>query len=210
MAEGMDQLRAALKALGDTVVTVPVLGEMLGLQTESERQIARRRLREMIARGEVEKVGLGQFRYLPDKEPLRRGNGYIRMWKLIRVQPPGWQKTLIVSLSRMDRTTVDKYVRWLEDEGFVERSGRNGNTILWRTTAKGREQRETPWPLVDIPDPYAEERAATAALCTLLLTADPDQTSTCVKIRRHLAIMTARFCTQLENEPETQGVSDDC
>lgn len=211
--EGMDQVRAAVKVFssdGKTVVTAVQLSEFLNLETESQKNILRKRLHMLMNRGEVEKVAYGQFRYVPGKELRRNGESYMRVWRIIRVQNPGWTIQTIAALARVSRTVVERYGKWLEDEGFVERAGRNGNSILWRTTAKGREQRETPWPLVDLPDPYAPERTATAALCTLLLTADPDQASTRVKIRKHLATLTTRFCTQLENEPETQGVLDDC
>lgn len=199
MSEGMDQLRTTLKSLGDVVVTAPLLGEVLGLTTESERQVIRRRLREMIQRGEVEKVGTGQFRFIEGKERPHKGNGYSRMWRVIRAQTPGWRKANISAITRLDRTSVDRYVTFLEDEGLVARSGRDGNTILWRTTSKARDQRQTPWPKADCTIPYSEEKSAAGTLCMVMLRENPDQPSTRNKIRRCLAILTAKFGTQLEN-----------
>ena len=203
----MDTLRTTLRAFGDVVVTAAVIGDALGLATESERQILRRRMHRLMQTGEMEKVSHGQYRYLPGKAPRRQGESYIRVWRIVRIQSPGWKKQTVSALSRISRTVVDRYVNWLETEGFVERAGSEGNTALWRTTGKGREQRETPWPPLDIPDAYTNERAATARLCTLILTGDLDAAYIREKIRTQLNILTERFCSQVENTQETQGES---
>ena len=102
---------------------------------------------------------------------------------------------------------MQRYVNYLEEEGFVQRCGRDRGTVLWRTTEKGQAQRETPWPPADIPDVYAEERAAMASLCTLMLTADLDKTYVREKLRVHLAVLNQKFCNQVENNTETEGES---
>ncbi|MEG2173741.1 MAG: hypothetical protein RRY29_10870, partial [Desulfovibrionaceae bacterium] len=167
--DGMDTLRTALKAFGSNdVVSGLQLAAALGLETESQKQVMRRRLHGLVQQGEAERVGHGQYRYKAGAEPRKQGESYGRMWRIIRTEPSGWTIARIAMLARIERTMVDRYTRWLLDEGFVEKCGRNGNTILWRTTAKGREQRDTPWPPVDLPDPYAAERQATASLCQIL------------------------------------------
>lgn len=205
--DGMDALRTALRAFGTRSVTAAQLGDALGLQTENERQIMRKRMHRLMKTGEMEKLSHGQYRYLPEKAPRRQGESYTRVWKIVRIQPPGWKKQTVSALSRISRTVVDRYVNWMETEGFVERAGNEGKTVLWRTTAKGREQRETPWPPLDIPDAYTDERAATARLCTLMLTGDLDAAYIREKIRAQLNILARRFCSQVENTQETQGES---
>lgn len=68
--EDMDQVRAAVKVFssdGKTVVTAVQLSEFLNLETESQKNILRKRLHMLMNRGEVEKVAYGQFRYVPGK-----------------------------------------------------------------------------------------------------------------------------------------------
>ena len=201
--DGMDVLRRALRACGDEVVTVAKLSNMLGL-SKHEQRVARDRLNRLVKTGEVEKVAYGQFRYRMDYAPRRQGESYVRLWRLIRVQGPGWSRAKISALVRIGRTLVDNYVNYLEDKGFVERCGREGNTTLWRTTAKGREQRETPYPPLDIPDDYERERSATARLCQLMLTCNPDLPSTRMRIMKQLEILLQSFSGQYEN---TEGES---
>ncbi len=200
----MDQLRIAMKAMGagnDGVVTIALLADVLGLETESQRQILRRRVSALATRGEVEKVAFGQYRYIPGSEPSRNGKNYQRIWRLIRIQQPGWTRVDIAALARCHRTVVDRYGAWLEGEGFVVKAGKRQGTALWRTTAKGLEQRETPWPPLDnSPEPYMAERAAAGALATILLTQDPAQASVQLKIRKHVGTLMKSFCTQDENK----------
>lgn len=75
-SDAMDALRAALRAFcptGKETVTVPQLAEALGLTTESQKQLLRRRLLILATRGETEKVGRGVWLFIPGKEPSRRG-----------------------------------------------------------------------------------------------------------------------------------------
>jgi len=197
-SDAMDALRATLRAFcptGKETVTVPQLAEALGLTTESQKQLLRRRLLILATRGETEKVGRGVWLFIPGKEPSRRGDSYVRMWRAIRIQSVGWKRQDIALIARVDVTAVGRYTRWLESEGYIAKSGQEGNANLWRTTAKGRDHRQTPWPPVDIPDPYEDERKATAQLCRILLLEDPDKPRTRNRIQEQLAVLTARFCT---------------
>lgn len=204
---GMEEVRNALKAFSanGNATSVAQMRDALGAETESQRQMVRRRIQELIERGEAERVGQGHFRYIAGREPRRHGESYIRTWRIIRIQPPGWTKSSIASIARVGGTVAQRYVNFLEEEGFVERCGRERGTILWRTTAKGQAQRETPWPPTDILDVYARERAAMASLCTLMLTADLDKTYVREKLRGHLAILNEKFFTQVENPTEYKG-----
>lgn len=197
--DGMNVLRRALRACGDEIVTVAKLSAMLGL-SKHEQRVARNRLSRLVKTGEVEKVAYGQFRYRSDHAPRRQGESYVRLWRLIRVQNPGWSRAKISALIRVGRTLVDNYVNYLEDEGFVERCGREGNTTLWRTTVEGRKHRETPYPPLDIPDDYERERSATARLCQLMLTCNPHLPSTRIRIMKQLEILQQSFSGQCKKE----------
>lgn len=205
---GMDELRTALKAFGSKyVITAVELASALGLETESQKQVMRRRLHELVQRGEAERIAHGQYRYKPGAEPRRQGESYGRMWRIIRTELSGWTIARVGMLARIERGMVDRYTRWLLEEGFVEKCGRDGNTMLWRTTSKGREQREIPWPPVDLPDPYAAERQAVARLCQILLTKNPDSAHVRADIGKQLAVLCKRFSTTQNENKENPHVA---
>lgn len=194
--DATDTLRAALRSFcpkGSEVVTAPQLAAVLGLTTESQKQVLRRRLREMVRRGELRKAGWGAFARVADWKPVRRGDGCTRMWRAIRVQDAGWTRQDIALIARVDATAVGRYLRWLEGEGLITTCGRKGNTTLWRVTGQGREHRQTPYPPVEVSDRYEAERRATAQLCRILLLEDPDVPATRRKIQQQLAVLVARF-----------------
>ncbi|HCG05544.1 MAG TPA: hypothetical protein DEV75_11870 [Desulfovibrio sp.] len=194
--DAMDAVRAALRSFcptGKESVTTPQLAEALGLTTESQRQLLRRRLHALMERGEVDKPDRGLWRLVPGVEPRRTGESYVRMWRAIRIQTAGWRLADIAIIARVERTTVGRYVRWLEAEGYIARNGQDGNANLWRLTAAGRERRETPWPPIDLPMAYEAERRATAQLCRILLLEDPDVPATRRRIQQQLAVLVARF-----------------
>lgn len=205
---GMDELRTALKAFGPKhVITAVQLAAVLDLETESQKQVMRRRLHELVQRGEAERIAHGQYRYKPGTELRRQGESYGRMWRIIRTESAGWTIARVAMLSRIERTMTDRYTKWLLEEGFIEKCGRDGNTILWRTTAKGREQRETPWPPCDLPDPYAAERQAVARLCQILLTKNPNATHVRADISKQLAVLCKRFSTTHDANKENTHVA---
>lgn len=204
---GMEEVRNVIKAFSENgnTVTLAQVQKIAGVETPEDCRMVRRRIQKLIERGEVERDGQYVFRYVPGREPRRYGKSYIRAWRIIRIQPPGWSKPAVASLARVSGTIVQRYVKFLEDEGYVAKIGRDGGTTLWRTTQKGQAERETPWPPLENPDAYARERAATAALCTLMLTSDLDKEYAREKIRKHLSVLNQKFCTQVENNLENKG-----
>lgn len=194
--DATDTLRAVLRAFcpkGSDVVTVPQLAAALDLTTESQKQVLRRRLGEMVRRGELRKAGRGAFARVPGWEPVRRGDGYTRMWRAIRVQDAGWTRQDIALIARVDATAVGRYLRWLEGVGLITACGRKVNTTLWRMTGKGRGHRRAPLPPVAVAIRYEAERKATAQLCRILLLEDPDIPATRRRIQEQLAVLVARF-----------------
>lgn len=204
----MEEIRNALKAFSEAdAISLGQVQKLVGAETKEECRMVRRRIQELIERGEVERDGQCALRYIPGREPRRYGKSYVRAWKIIRIQPPGWSKSTIVSIARVSGTVVQRYVKFLEEEGYVAKIGRDGGTTLWRTTQKGQAEREIPWPPLETQDAYAQERTATAALCTLMLTSDLDKEYAREKIRKHLAVLNQKFCSQVENNSESEGES---
>ena len=206
MVNGMDALRSALLAADpDCIgpVTAPQLAAMLGVSSESQMQLIRRNLLELTRRGELEKLCQGKWKRT-GKEPARRGVGYQRMWRAIRSASGVFTAQEVVMLSRVEQTSVYKYLRHLEDEGLVQRAGRKGNTVIYRITVAGREHQKTPYPPLDIADPYQEERAATAALCRILLLENVNRERVRQNIRKHLEILTRRFAEVGEGETHAE------
>jgi hypothetical protein len=197
-SDAMDALRKAiLTALAvagrrHDYVTAPQLAEMLGISGESQMQILRRRLHELTRRGELEKTGQGQWKHT-GKAPVARGQGYQKMWRAIRTARGSFTALEVVQYSSQDRSFVSKYLRFLENSELIRHSGKNGNSPIFSLTAAGREQRETPYPDKDIPDPYQKERAATATLCRILMLDDIDAPRARRNIREHLTVLNNRF-----------------
>ena len=201
----MEEIRNVIRTFSENgkTVTLAQVQKIVGAETPEDCRMVRRRIQELIERGEVERDGQYVFRYVPGHEPRRYGKSYIRAWKIIRIQPPGWSKSTVISLARASSTIVQRYVKFLEGEGYIAKIGRDGGTTLWRTTQKGQAERETPWPPLERSDSYVRERAATAALCTLMLTSDLDKEHAREKIQKHLSTLNQKFCTQVENTLES-------
>lgn len=199
--EATKKLHAALSAAcpdQKDFATVPQLMEMLGLSGDSQYTTMRRRLGEMERQGVVERIAMGKWRPT-GKEPVRRGEGYQKMWRAIRTAKGSFTVLEIVLLTSLERSTVYKYLGFLEDERLIKKTGQSGNTNLFGLTSAGREQLKTPYPPKDILNPYHNERAATAALCRILLMEDPDQPRVRRKIQEQLAILNTRFIKGAEH-----------
>lgn len=207
--DAMDALRRVLqgfcpKGVEKEAVGVPQIAETLGLKTESQRQMLRHRLSHLVKRGEVKKLARGLYLHLPGKEPRRDGQSYVKMWRAVRAHRDDTFTILkIVQVSRIDNSTVARYMRALEDGGYVRRAGKDRNTLLFRGTSQLREQRTTFYPPIEITDSYRAERIACAALHRLTLE-DMSQPRVRRKIREQLAILQNRF-NQDEKSEETHA-----
>lgn len=170
--EAMDKLRLLLRNFGEAGkqgVDVPALASALGLENESQRQVLRRRLADLVRRGEVKKLARGLYQYQLGKEPHKHGESYIKMWRAVRVQKGGFCVADVVALCRLDNSYVSRYLRFLEDAGFITRQAKKGNAVLYSGTELLREQHKTPYPPRDIEDAFRAERVACATLHRLML-----------------------------------------
>ena len=105
---GMEEVRNVIKAFSENgnTVTLAQVQKIAGVETPEDCRMVRRRIQKLIERGEVERDGQYVFRYVPGREPRRYGKSYIRAWRIIRIQPPGWSKPAVASLARVSGTIV--------------------------------------------------------------------------------------------------------
>ena len=194
----MTRLRATFQGFCPTgadkeAVTVPQLVDALGLE-HHEKQTLRKRIRELVRRGEVRRVKFGHYVHVPGMEPSRYGESYERIWRAVHVQRDPFTVRRIASISRFATVTVYHYLGYLEKDGFVTFAGRDGRARLYALTPKGETFREIPYPPSPITDPTQAERIACAHLHRLLLE-DVDSPAVVRKIRKNLEILNARFMT---------------
>ena len=105
---------------------------------------------------------------------------------------------------RADYTRELRYAAWLEEQGYIQRIGRNGkNAVTYRGTSKADMTPETPYPPYKETDPFQKERAAAATIARLLLCADPYAKKTAQSITEACKVLLARFDkNRTENENE--------
>lgn len=198
----MDRVRRAVVGLasdGNKRITHQMIYECLGAATTAETDRIRRHTCELVRRGELRRLEAGAFRYDPDNAPRRRGESYIRVWRAMRASKQGWSWTDISQVTRVSYTVVLRYCRWLARVGYVAQVGRRGNTKLWRTTRKGREQRETPFPPT-ISDPFETERAAACRIVRAMMETDPNRVKD--KIASDCKLLLRRFAPAEKGEDQ--------
>jgi hypothetical protein len=193
---GMTQLREVIQRLtenGKKNITNAMLYETLGLEDEAAKARMRRRITDMVQRSELERIEQGVFKYNPKAQPQRNSEMYERIWRLVRAKEPGWSYQDMAARTRASYTMVNRYCNWLLEEGYIARHGRDGNTRLYRQTAKAKENRQTPYPPVAPTDPFEKERSASCRLVRLMMERDPYQAGVRKKIEKECRTILARF-----------------
>ncbi|GAU08114.1 hypothetical protein [Desulfoplanes formicivorans] len=193
---GMDELRGVLMGLsegGKREVSHAMLYEVFGLDDEREKVRLRRRMQDMVGHGEAERVSPGVYRYIPKATPRRHGESYIRVWRAVRSHRPGWSFHDLSQVTRVSYSMVRRYCVFLEEEGYIERYGRSGNTLKYRGTMRAREQRATPYPPIKHADPFEAEKAAALGLVRVFLTMDPYSEKARAKVMEHCQTLVDRF-----------------
>lgn len=201
-----NMVRNAVQALGDAGQTVSYgqIYEALGLSTENQQAVVRTRLSDMLRHGEVTRIKAGCFTYNTAHRP-REGKTYVSMWRFVRKSKPGWDLSECAMLLRISYTQVLRYVAWLEDEGYVEKAGRNERrAFMYRATAKASTTPETPYPQQREVDPFQKERVAAATITRLMLCADPYAAKTARTITEAARVLLARFDTVTPVTPFTE------
>ncbi len=200
-----EAVRAAMQALGadGKEITYQLVYEALGLDSEAQQAIVRTRISSMAKHGEVRHMDRGKFIYDFNRRP-RGGRMHEVIWRYVRAAKPGWSIQDCSLMTRASYSHILRYVNWLEEQGMVERAGRNErNAILYRNTAKAQASPETPYPPIRDSDPFEKERSAAATITRLMLCANPYAASTSRQITAACQILLARFgkgnFTELEN-----------
>jgi len=191
----MDKLRTVLQALslnGEQEFTNILIYKALNLKTDAEKTALRSRLRDLIKGGEVERVKESTYIYKP-KVHFLRGDGYGRMWKIIRASSPTFKIAEVAALAHVEFSFVSKYCRFLLEQGFLSKSGKSGQRILYAPTKKARDTIDTPYPPRPIRDPFAAERKAMSNLARIFFEEDLYQPGTQNKILKHCRTITGRF-----------------
>ncbi|MCH5277506.1 MAG: hypothetical protein J1E80_06685 [Desulfovibrionaceae bacterium] len=203
-----EAVRAALQALGEDgkEVSYQLVYEALGLKNDAEQAVVRSRISDMTRHGEVKRTRTGCFTYDFKHRP-RESKSYETLWRFVRKAKPGWSVSECAMMTRISYTRALRYCTWLEEAGFIERTGRSDrNATTWRATAKADMNPETPYPPLRETDPFAKERTAAATIVRLMLCADPYAAKTAREVTEAARVLLARFekqpakiVTELEN-----------
>lgn len=179
-------------AEGNKKVSNALIFKALGLETEPEKAKCRSRISSLVRQKELIRVEPGLYEYKP-KAMKRHGEGYVRMWRSVRVQTRSFDIPTICQVSHLTQSAVSRYLNYLEAEKLIRRSGKNGNLKLWAVTSKGRDTRETPFPPLPIKDPFATERAAISRLARLFFEKDLYIAGNAEKVVKECEIILNRF-----------------
>lgn len=144
---GKGAVRAALQALGEggKEISYRLVFEALGLENDAEQAVARSRISDMTRYGEVKRTRTGCFIYDFKRRP-HGGKSYETLWRFVRKAKPGWSISECSMMTSISYTQAMRYCNWLEEEGFVERTGRDSRkATTWRATIKADKTPETPY-----------------------------------------------------------------
>jgi predicted transcriptional regulator len=202
--DAMTALREVVQNLGrgGDEITHPMIYAALGVPREdtAERDRIRRRCNMMVQSGELKRIKPGHYTYNPRAATARDHDKLIAMWRAIKSAKPGFTAQEITRVSGAEYSYAIKYLKHLEAEGYIKRHGRDGNTLLYRATAKTRGQSKTPHPPRAIKDPFAEERRQLHEMVGLFLLRDPYQPAVRDKIVAACRTILARFEKEEAND----------
>jgi hypothetical protein len=196
-----DVLRETMK--GFERVSNEQLYNVLDVHDRRERSDLRARLRDMCKRGEAVRIGTAMYQYNKKYSVASKNTTYSAIWRFVRSQKPGWSISYAAQLTRVSYTQVARYCTWLENEGYIARHGKDGQTTLYCATEKADRSPETPYPPLTDKNPFERENAAAARLATLMLCHNPYQPRVAAEIVKNCNVLLARFAgTQNENGGE--------
>ena len=192
----MDRLRKTVQSLcqsSNDLVSNARLYEVFGLEGDDERARLRSRIGDLVKRKELVRVADGIYSYNRHAAPKRDGECFLRIWRAVRCQAPGFSYQQISLVSGREIKGVRQYMKFLIQEGYIAEHGRKGNTRLFRVTQKGKARRDTPFMPRPIPDPFQKERDAACRMVRALMDTDPHQPKTQSQIAADCRIILERF-----------------
>lgn len=210
-------IRTALQNLGEggKEVSYPLLYEALGLggagEGSSAKDVVRSRINDMTRHGEVIRTDRGRFVYNFKHKP-RNAKLQEAIWRFVRAAKPDWTITDCSLMTHASYCYAMRYIGWLEQEGFVTRSGQNERrAITYRNTNKARQTPETPYPPAKMKDPFEKERLAAATIARHMLCSNPYAVKTAREIIEACHTLLSRFeaaGNSTENENEVEACND--
>ncbi len=206
----IDMVRDVLRGLSEegrkSTITNALLYEAMELDTEPDKVRLRSRLNDLIRRGELERITPGEYVYHPQNAPGRNGEMYQRIWRAVRSSKPGFSFQDLARVTRASYSHCRKYGKWLLENGYLARHGATGNTALYRTTMQARETLQTPYPPLEMADPFEKEKKAACRLCRAMMERDPYQVAVRKRILESARIILERFDRK---NPEEFGENND-
>ena len=202
-----ETIRYALRNFGKggEEISHAMLFEAFGLTEEGDKARLRNRINDMARMGEVVKVRPGVYTYNFGYRP-RENRSLPAILRFVHKAKPGWCLKECALMVRVDYTRVLRYAAWLEEQGYIQRIGRNGkNAITYRGTSKADMTPETPYPPYKETDPFQKERTAAATITRLMLCTDPRSPRTAAAIMEACNVLQARFSRPMnENNQITE------
>ena len=194
--EKMDKMRTVCRTLGEggeTFTNAQIYAAMgAGPEDPQRRDRIRKRVTSLRQVGALEWVARGEYKYVGD-DTRRDAPLLTNAWRAVKAAKPGFAVNDITKRSGASHSHVCGWFRHLEKEGFIQRMGRNGNSILYRATPLTAETKETPLPPKELRDPFATEREAVCELVQIFMVGDPYQPGAQAKILKHCRTITGRF-----------------
>ena len=194
----MDSLRLVIQSTctsPNDLISNTRLYEIMGLTTEREKARLRSRIGDLIKRGELVRQADGIYSYNPRATPKHDGLAFQKIWRTTRVVSPGFSYMDISLSSGVNVYTVMRYFKFLLQEDYISGNGKRGNTRLFRTTQKGKRQRETPFQPRAIRDPFKDARDAACRVVRLLMETNPYQPKVKQEIAAECRLILDRFET---------------
>ena len=196
----MPLLREAARNLGTTeeVFSNKMLYAALGADSEADKDRIRTQASALVRSGELKRVARGQYRYNLQAAPSREAEKITRMWRTLKTSKPGFSIQELARVSGAGYHHAAGYVRALEKAEYVRRAGKQGNTILYRATAKVRQQQHAFQPPKGLSDPFEVEKACLHELLGLFMQRDLQQP----KVKQRVAELCQTILNRFEKHEE--------
>ncbi|ABB40146.1 hypothetical protein Dde_3352 [Oleidesulfovibrio alaskensis G20] len=198
----MADLREAARNLGKggAVFSNIMLYQALGGVDQPAKDRIRRRAVSLVTSGELIRVGRGQYRYNAKAAPARSGELITRMWRAVKSAKSGFSTQDLARISGAGYSHALRYMRHLENDGYLRTCGRNGNTILYRATEKARNQVHAYQPPRQLRDPFENEKEQVHELVSLFMLRDLYQPAVRKSVVACCKNILARFERQEESD----------
>lgn len=193
-------LREAARNLGKTedIFSNKMLYAALGASSEEDKNRIRTQASALVRSGELLRVSRGQYRYNAQAAPAREAEKITRMWRTLKTTKPGFSVYELARVSGAGYHHALSYIRALEKAEYVRRSGRQGNTILYKITALLRNQKYAFHPPREFVDPFADEKAALHELVGMFMQRDLHQP----KVKQRVAELSKTILARFEQVDE--------